>query len=56
MQYETARRQIRRDVDEMWRYVRGELGALQKDNKKNRTPAVASRLEKMQEFVKDYHA
>ena len=54
MQYETARRQTRSDVDELWRYVRGELSALRKENK---TPdALARRLERLQDTVEEYHA
>ena len=54
VQYETARRQTQRDVDELWRYVRGELSALRKENKT--LAVVARRLERLQDAVGEHYA
>ena len=51
-----ARRQSRRDADELWRFVRGEVTAWRKEAAAKTTPAVAHRLEKLQETVRQYHA
>ncbi|XP_043204524.1 alpha-(1,6)-fucosyltransferase-like [Amphibalanus amphitrite] len=55
LEYELARRQSRRDADELWRFVRGELTAWRKDDSA-KAPPVARRLEKLQDSVRQYHA